>query len=244
MAGGAAKGTLASRGLRWRMCTAVRAASAGAAVLVLAACSISVPSQEQPGATSSAPTTFAAPTTQAGHDAAAVAAANMTFAAGGALSPGEPVDFADALAQDAYGASAPPEWTAAANAAAGQRKYTSAAGCTLAYWATTNQGPLVVAGDDLASTQALFHYLAPSVVESSLKPATFAWSKDPGQPAPTIDFLSYRSVGPASASMVWGRMLGAAQMGLLVSLSCPTEAALVAATASASAKLSVVPPSR
>ncbi|WP_051389090.1 hypothetical protein [Arthrobacter sp. 35W] len=217
------------------------------AALALAGCTISLPAQQEVPPTAAAPTSFAAPATTAGHDAAAVAAADMTFAAGATLSPGEPLAFADSLATASYGSdAAAPEWTAAPSPAAGSQKYTNAAGCTLVHWTTVNQGPLATSGDDRAATTELFRYLMPSVVESSLKPAAWSWNKEPGKGGPSIDFLSYRSRDAASGSAVaaWGRMVSAADMGLFISLACPTEAALDLATASASARLSVVPPSR
>ncbi|ALE06692.1 hypothetical protein AL755_16550 [Arthrobacter sp. ERGS1:01] len=229
----------------------VLAAMAGAAVaaIALAGCTVTVPAPATGGTTappSQAPT-FAAPTTQAGHDAAAVAAKNLTFAAGNTLSARVPVAFSDALGQPSLGRPGPaaPEWTQRMNNVAGQTRYTNAAGCQLAYWVNGTTGPLVTAGDDKASTVRLMEYLIPSLVPGSLAEASLPWSAEPGRKSPTIAFLGYttRAGKGVPASTVWGRVLGTAGTGLVVTLACPSDALLAATKPQLLAKLSVAPPS-
>ncbi|MGA7203251.1 MAG: hypothetical protein WBX27_01325 [Specibacter sp.] len=216
---------------------------------VLAGCTIAVPAPAPTQATATTPPpTYAAPTTQAGHDAAAVAAKDMGFAAGTTLSPNVPVGFSDALGQPEASDSAtppPPEWTLRTNNVAGRMQYTNAAGCTLAYWVATNQGPLITPGDDKASTENLMKYLIPSVVPSSLTDAALPWVAEAGKKGRTIAFLGHgtKAAKGVPASIVWGRMLGTAGTGLLVTLSCPTDALLASTTPRVLAKLSVAPPS-
>lgn len=221
---------------------------ATAGVAGISGCSIAVPAPESTGvASATGQQSFAAPTVQAGHDAAAVAGKNMTFDAGVTLSPGVPVGYSDVFGETpgSYdSAPAAPEWTRTSNNVAGQSSYSNAAGCIAAYWTTTNQGPLIEAGDDRASTKKLFKYLIPSVVEDSLKEATLPWVTQAGKPGPSISFLRYdthASEGVA-ASSVWARMLGTADTGLVVSLSCPSDELLAATTPAVMKKLSVVPP--
>ncbi|MCQ9163075.1 MULTISPECIES: hypothetical protein [unclassified Arthrobacter] len=222
------------------------AVASAAGALALGGCTIAVP-VPGPTATVAPPSTFAAPTIQAGHDAAAVAAKNMTFPAGTTLSRNVPVGYNDILGQGGYsgsGAPAPPEWKLLKNNVAGQTLYSNTAGCQLAYWATSNQGPLITPGDDLASTRKLMAYLIPSVVPESLKPAELPWSAEAGKGNRTISFLSYgtKASKGVPASTVWGRLLGTAGTGLVVSLACPTDALLASTTPRVMDKLSVAPP--
>lgn len=224
------------------------AAAALAAAMVLGGCSITIPKPEPAATGPLAPApTFAPPTVVAGHDAKAVAAAPMTFEAGNTLSPGVPVGFSDILGEPAdYSETpGPPEWKLLRANVAGQTQYSNAAGCQLAHWTTTNQGPLIEQGDDKASTVALMKYLVPSVIESSLAEAKLPWVAEAGTNGPAISFLAFQTkAGPdVMASTVWARMLGTANTGLLVTLACPTEELLAATTPKLMAKLSVEPPS-
>ncbi|WP_139244162.1 hypothetical protein [Arthrobacter alpinus] len=215
----------------------------------LTGCSISVPSPTAPTAENSAPaTTYAPPTVVAGHDAAKVAAAPMTFEAGNTLSAGVAVGFSDVLGQPSQDYSttpAPAEWTLVKDKVAGQTQYKNAAGCQVAYWTTVNQGPLITAGDDKASTVKLMKYLIPSVIAESLGEAKLPWVAEAGKPGPGITFLGFSTKAgkDVMASTVWGRMLGTANTSLLVSLACPTDELLAATTPAVMAKLSVAPPS-
>ena len=227
-------------------------AAVGLAVAALAAlggCSISVPSPvPQTTAQPTPPPTYAPPTVVAGHDAAAVAAAPMTFAAGTTLSPGVPVEFNDILGQppqDYSETPGPPEWKLLKKNVAGQTQYSNAAGCLLAHWTTANQGPLITQGDDKASSTELMKYLIPSVMESGLSEAKLPWVGEAGKPGPSISFLAFntKAAKGVMASTVWARMLGTADTGLLVTLACPSDALLGATTPKVMAKLSVAPPS-
>ncbi|WP_343318071.1 hypothetical protein AAFM46_12310 [Arthrobacter sp. TMP15] len=227
-------------------------AATGVVFLMIAAltgCSISVPSQSPPSiAPSAAPTSYAPPTIVPGHDAAAVAGAPMTFEAGKTLVPGVPVGFSDVLGQPPQEYSqtpGPPEWNLVKNNVAGQTQYTNAAGCQVAYWIATNQGPLITHGDDKSSTLELMKYLIPSVMEESLPEALLPWVAEAGKAGPLISFLSFgtKAGKDVMASTVWGRMLGSADTSLLVSLACPTDELLAATTPKVMAKLSVAPPS-
>lgn len=215
----------------------------------LTGCSIAVPSPSQPTAGNSAPPpTYAAPTVVAGHDAAKVAAAPMTFEAGNTLSAGVAVEFSDILGQPPQDYSAtpgPPEWKIVKDNVAGQTQYTNAAGCQVAYWTTTRQGPLITAGDDKTSTLNLLKYLIPSVIAESLAEAKLPWVAEAGKAGADITFFSFTTKAgkDVMASTVWARMLGTADTGLLVSLACPTDALLAATTPKVMAKLSVAPPS-
>lgn len=218
-------------------------------------CSIAIPSAPSTGPTPSvAPPTFAPPTVVAGHDAKAVAAAPMTFEAGATLSAGVPVGFSDVLGQPSQNDAqtpGPPEWKLRSANVAGQTQYSNAAGCQLAYWTTVNQGPLIVQGDDKASTVALMKYLIPSVMGSGLVESTLPWAEEAGKAtesgndSPTISVLAFTTkAGKGNmASTVWARLLGTADSGLLVSLACPTNELLAAVTPKMMLKLSVAPPS-
>lgn len=216
----------------------------------LSGCTIAIPEAPSPASesVSSAPPSYAAPTVVAGHDAAAVAAAPMTFAAGNTLQAGVPVGFSDALGQPSegtLGTPGPPEWTLLKNNVAGQTQYSNAAGCQLAHWTTTNQGPLIAEGDDKSSTSNLMKYLIPSVTESALSEATLPWVEEAGKKGQSISFLSFtrKASKDVKASTVWARMLGTADTGLVVTLACPTDALLTDTTAKVMTKLSVAPPS-
>lgn len=215
----------------------------------LSACTIAIPDPAPTAVETTAAPTYAPPTVVAGHDAAAVAAAPMTFAAGNTLQPGAPVGFSDALGQptegDPMSTPGPPEWKLLKKNVAGQTQYSNAAGCLLAHWTTANQGPLIAPGDDLASTTSLMTYLIPSVTESALSEAKLPWVEQAGKKGPAISFLAFNTKAgkDVMASTVWARMLGTAGTGLVVTLACPTDDLLAATTPKMTAKLSVAPPS-
>ena len=220
-----------------------------AALAALSGCSIAIPSSvPETTAQPAPPPTYAAPTVVAGHDAAAVAAAPMTFAAGTTLSPGVAVEFSDILGQppqDYAQTPGPPAWKLLKKNVAGQTQYSNDAGCQLAHWTTSNQGPLITQGDDKASSTALLKYLIPSVMDSALTEAALPWVADAGNPGPNIAFLAFntKAAQGVKASTVWARMLGTADTGLLVTLACPSDALLASATPAVMKKLSVAPPS-
>lgn len=217
-------------------------------MLTISGCTITVPVNQPSVSVSSTPKpTYAPPTIQAGHNAAAVAAKNMSFQAGNSLSPGVAVGFSDVLGQGEGTYSdkpQPPEWKLLAQNVAGRTSYSNQSGCLMTYWTTANQGPLIVAGDDRASTLKLFGYLIPSVVPGALAEATWPWVSEAGKNGPTISFLRYNTKASASgpASALWARMLGTSNTGLVISLSCPTDALLASTAPRLAAKLTVAPP--
>ncbi len=224
----------------------------GLAIATLAAlsgCSIAIPSSvPETSAQPAPPATYVAPTVVAGHDAAAVAASPMTFAAGATLSSGVAVEFSDILGQppqDYAQAPGPPDWKLLKKNVAGRTQYNNDAGCQLAYWTTTNQGPLITQGDDKTSSTALLKYLIPSVMDSSLTESALPWVADAGKPGPKISFLAFntKAAKGVMASTVWARMLGTANTGLLVTLACPSDVLLASTTPAVMEKLSVAPPS-
>ncbi len=222
-----------------------------AMALALSGCAITVPASEAPSPTQHVPPpTFAPPTVVAGYDAKAVAAAPMTFDAGKTLLPNVPIGFNDLLGEPQQTADhaqtpGPPEWKLLLNNVAGQTQYSNDAGCQLAYWTTSNQGPLITQGDDKASSVALMKYLIPSVTDSALTEAQLPWVAEAGKSGTDISFLTFgtRAGKGVMASTVWGRLLGTANTGLLVTLACPTDDVLAASPPKMMAKLSVAPPS-
>ncbi len=223
-------------------------ATAALLLAALSGCTIAIPEPAPTDVETTAAPTYAPPSVLAGHDAGAVAAAPMTFEAGKTLQFGEPVSFADALGQPTEGSMStpgPPEWKILKNNVAGQSQYSNAGGCLLAYWTTSNQGPLIEAGDDKTSTTELMKYLIPSVTESSLHETTLPWAGEPGAKNPGISFLAFntKAAKDVMASTLWARLLGNADTGLVATLACPTDALLTATTPKMMAKLSVAPPS-
>ncbi|MHA7306732.1 hypothetical protein ACX80E_16065 [Arthrobacter sp. TMN-49] len=222
---------------------------AGGVLTAVSGCTIAVPSPAPATAVkSTAPPSFAPPTIVAGHDAAAVAAAPMTFAAGTTLRAEVPVGFSDILGQppqDYAETPGSPEWKLLKKNMAGQTQYSNAAGCRIAYWVSTNQGPLITSGEDKTSTVELLQYLIPSVLPESLTETTLPWVAEAGKKGPGITFLRHntKAASGVMASAVWARMLGTADTALLVSLACPTDALLASTTPALMTKVSVVPPS-
>ena len=215
----------------------------GAMALVLAAaatltgCSVGIPDPSVAKAVP-APATLATPTVTPGHDSAAVAAQDMTFAAGATLAAGVPVELSDGLG----GA---PEWKPGSQNVAGGNEYIKADGCTVWAKARSNQGPLAVAGDDTASTAALFAYLDPSILPSYLTTDTLRWGGEADKPAPRVEVLVFQGRAPAAgrATAVYARMFSKAGSSVYVSVSCPDAASLAAARTDVAARLAVVPPS-
>lgn len=214
----------------------------------LSGCTISVPVEPPATEVKTTPNpSFAAPTTKAGHDAAAIARKNMDFPAGNKLSENVPVTFADKLGEsesDFASTPKPAEWKVLLANVAGQTQYSNKAGCMISYWTTRNQGPLITAGDDKQSTVAMFQYLIPSVVPTALKDATWPWVAEAGKKGPNISFLKYTTKAGkgVKVSAVYARMLGTSNTGLMITISCPTDALLTSTTPRIMSKLSVAPP--
>ena len=211
--------------------------SAGAAGVLLAGCTVNVPDPAAPKPSPSV-STLATPTITPGHDAAAVAAKDLPLAAGGTLAPGEPVTVSTRLEEV-------PGWSVVHSALQGETRYKKTDGCMLAVRVSVNQGPLVVAGDDVASTKELFHYLDAGVAVDSLKTASLRWGEDSDTPQHSVEFLSLES-SPASgaqSAVVLARLFSAPASSVYVSLACPDDKSLAPARAEIMAQLVVVPPS-
>lgn len=219
-------------GMRRRGLPAVAAA---AAVVFLGGCSVGIPDPAVPE-TQPATRQPATPTITPGHDAAAVAARNMTFPAGTTLARGVPVGLSEGLA-DA------PKWRQVGNNAGGTTLYLKSDGCQAAAKVRVNQWPLVK-GDDQESTAGLFAYLDPTILPKYLKRAALRWGGEPGKPGPVVDVLVLeRAARPAGkAAVVLARVFGTAGSSVYVSVSCPSAPALAAARADVERWLTVVPP--
>ncbi|MBT2586056.1 hypothetical protein [Arthrobacter sp. ISL-95] len=208
----------------------------GAAGVLLAGCSVNVPDPAAPKPSPSV-STLATPTVTPGHDAAAVAAKDLPLAAGGTLAPGEPVTVSSRLEEV-------PGWSVVHSAQQGENRYKKADGCTFVVRVSVNQGPLVVAGDDAASTKELFNYLNAGALEG-LKPASLRWGEGSDKPQHSVEFLGLESSAASGGkpAVVLARLFSAPASSVYVSLSCPDDATLNAARAEAMARLVVVPPS-
>lgn len=208
----------------------------GTAGLLLAGCSVNVP---DPAAPKPSPTvsTLATPTITPGHDAAAVAAKDLPLAAGGTLAPGEPVTVSIRLEEV-------PGWSVVHSALQGENRYKKTDGCTLAVRVSVNQGPLVVAGDDAASTKELFNYLNVGALDS-LKPASLRWGGDSDKPQRSVEFLSLESSSASGgqSALVLARLFSATASSVYASLACPDTTTLAQARAETMVQLAVVPPS-
>jgi hypothetical protein len=105
---------------------------------LISGCSVDVPDPAVPEAVESTPV-LATPTITPGHDAEAVAAQDLPFAAGETLARGVPVGISDGL-KDA------PGWKPVKENVAGESRYLKADGCLVAARVSGNQGPWRAAG--------------------------------------------------------------------------------------------------
>ena len=214
-----------------------RAFLAFAIAVALAGCSVGVPDPSAPKAAPATPT-LATPTITPGHDAAAVAARDMPFTAGGTLAAGVPVRLSDGLREV-------PRWTPGKENVAGTSEYVKEDGCEVSATVRGNQTALAVSGDDRASTEALFQYLDASILPAYLKPETLRWGGEPGKPAPRVEVLVYTGGerGGARATAVYARLFSTSGSSVYLSVSCPDAETLAAARTDAEAWIAVVPPS-
>ena len=214
-----------------------RAGALLALAALLAGCSVGVPDPSAPKPVSSAAGP-ATPTVTPGHDAEAVAARDLPFTAGDSLAAGVPVQLSDGL----RGA---PGWTPGRQDVAGASEYLKADGCLASAKVRVNQWPLVVPGDDKASTEALFHYLDPSILPSYLTKDTLRWGGEADKPGPRVEVLVLEGGDKAGsrAAASYARLFAKAGSSIYVSVSCPDRAALAAARADVAARLAVLPPS-
>lgn len=204
---------------------------------LLAACSVGVPDPAAPKPASSA-AALATPTVTPGYDAEAVAARNLTLAAGDRLAAGMPVRISDGL-RDA------PGWKPGKRDVAGASEYRKANGCLVSAKMRVNQWPLAVPGDDKASTEALFRYLDASILPSYLKTASLRWGGEPDKPGPRVEVLVLEGGKQAGSRSTanYARLFAKAGSSVYISVSCPGPAALAAARADVAARLAVLPPS-
>ncbi|WP_052663688.1 hypothetical protein [Psychromicrobium lacuslunae] len=236
-------------GQRWRAAKigSVAGLLAFAATAGLTACTFTVQAPQDTSTISpSQSPSYQGPTILPGHNADAVAAKDMTWAAGNTLSVGVPVGWSDQLTQVEMvnNKTPPPSWKELKSNQAGWTEYQHVNGCVLSYWQSVNQQNLMVANDDKASTVALFKYLVPSILPEVLKVSTMRWAKQLDKPSPKIEFLSIRTSakGKSPAKLYSARMFNRAGTGLVFSLSCATDALLNSTFASAQNKLVVSPP--
>ncbi len=211
--------------------------AAGAAGVLLVGCTVNVPDPAAPKPSPSA-STLATPTITPGHDAAAVAEKDLPLAAGGTLAPGEPVTVSTRLEEV-------PGWSVVHSALQGETRYKKTDGCVLAVRVSVNQGPLVVPGDDVASTKELFTYLNAGVAVDSLKPGSLRWGEDSDKPQQSVEFLSLESSSASGgqSAIVLARLFSAPASSVYVSLACPDDNTLTQARGETVSRLVVVPPS-
>ncbi len=187
-----------------------------------------------PAATPNTPV-LATPTITPGHDAAAVAAHDLPFAAGGTLAPGVPVGISDEL-------KSAPGWKLEKDNVAGASQYARTDGCVVAARISTGQAPLV-RGGDRDSTVALFQYLDGTIEPSYLKTETLQWGGSPDSPGRNVEVLALEQVSPGSRStVVLARVFGTADSSAYVSVSCPDAAALASARNDVRRYLPLLPP--
>jgi hypothetical protein len=204
------------------------------AAAALTGCSVGVPDPAAPKVEQTV-TSLATPTITPGHDAGAVAAKDMPFAAGGTLAAGVPVGISDGL-KDA------PGWKPVKQNVAGESQYLKADGCLVAAKVRTKQSPLALS-DDKESTVGLFAYLDPSILPSYLKTSTLRWGGERDRPGPTAEVLLLeRPALPGAATAVLARVFGTAASSVYISVACPDAGTLGAAQADVVAHLVLVPP--
>lgn len=205
-------------------------------LVLLAGCSVGVPDPAVPTAVESTPV-LATPTITPGHDAEAVAAQDLPFAAGNTLARGVPVGLSDGLGKA-------PGWKPVKENVAGENQFQKVDGCLVAAKVRSNQESLARA-DDRESTVALFEYLDPTILPGRLKTDTLGWGADQDGPVRRVEVLVLEQAAPAGgrAAAVLARLFATAGSSVYVSVSCPDAASLAAARADVSAHLPVLPPS-
>lgn len=203
--------------------------------VLLGGCSVGVPDPSVPAATPNTPV-LATPTITPGHDAAAVAARDLSFAAGGTLAPGVPVGISDEL-------KSAPGWKLEKENVAGASQYAKTDGCVVAARVSTGQAPLVQGGDK-ESTVALFQYLDRTIQPSYLKTETLQWGGAPDVPGRNVEVLALEQAAPGGrSSVVLARVFGTAGSSAYISVSCPDAAALASARNDIRRYLPLLPPS-
>lgn len=207
-----------------------------ASAAVLGACSVNVPDPAAPKP-SPVESTLSTPTITPGHDAAAVAAKDLPLSAGASLVPGDPVTMESKLQEV-------PGWSLVHAAKQGEDEYKKSDGCVAVTRVSINQGPLVEAGNDEASTKAMFQYMNPAIDPGRLTPVTLRWGQDTDKPLRKVELLALESSaanGGASA-VVLGRLFSGPAASVYVSVTCPDDAALAKARADVESGVVLVPP--
>lgn len=207
-----------------------------ASAAVLGACSVNVPDPTAPKP-SPVESMLSTPTITPGHDAAAVAAKDLPLSAGASLVPGDPVTIASKL-QEA------PGWSLVHAAMQGEDRYRKSDGCVVVTRVSVNQGPLVEAGNDEASTKAMFQYLNPAIDAGRLKPVSLRWGQDSDKPLRQVELLALESsaAGGGTSALVLGRLFSGPAASVYVSITCPDDAALAKARADVESGVVLVPP--
>ncbi|TDT82561.1 hypothetical protein DFO47_102492 [Arthrobacter sp. AG258] len=225
--------TAVPAGLGWRLGVPLAMAALGAALL--AGCSVGVRDPAAPETPPSTPA-LSTPTITPGHDAAAVAARDLPFAAGGTLAPGVPVGISDELQRA-------PGWKPVTKDVSGASQYAKADGCVVAARVSTGQGPLV-RGDDRESTVALFQYLDATIQPSYLTTETLQWGGSVEEPGKSVEVLVLEPAAHGGKpTAVLARVFGTAGSSAYISVSCPDPGSLAAARKDVARYLPLVPPS-
>lgn len=215
-----------------------------ALLMTVPACTIEVPLP--PGAATATPSRPSTAPTRAATGAAPglppltraqISTEDMTFARGGYIAEGESVAFADGMTRTEG-------WALRARAVDGESVYENGAGCRASLRSTGPQTPLVVDGDDRASTEALFQFLDPSILPGYLTTTTWSWGEDPAEAPAGIEFLTYLqpATDTAPASAVSLRLFHGPGTALAITVSCPSDELLEATVADVRSRVSVVPP--
>ncbi|GAB3545437.1 hypothetical protein GCM10027404_03950 [Arthrobacter tumbae] len=162
---------------------------------------------------------------------------DMTFDRGSYIEEADTVAFSDGLSRA-------PGWSQEKVLVNGESVYVSDAGCTASLRSTPPQGPLVVSGNDRASTEALFRFLDPSILPEYLVTTDWLWGASPAESTASIEFLTYvqDAAGDHPASAISLRLFEATGTGLAFIISCPSDEQLTAASVEVRSSISVVPP--
>ena len=162
---------------------------------------------------------------------------DMTFDRGGYIEQADMVAFSDGITRT-------PGWTQKKLLVNGESVYVSEAGCTASLRYTPAQGPLLVDGDDRASTEALFRFMDPSILPEYLVITDWLWGESAGESKASVEFLTYiqEATGDTPASAISLRLFHATGTGLAFVVSCPSDENLTAAVADIRNRISVVPP--
>ena len=162
----------------------------------------------------------------------------MPFTAGGTLAAGVPVQLSDGL-RDV------PGWKPVKENLAGASEYVKDDGCVVSAKVRTNQSALAVAGDDRASTEALFQYLDASILAGLPGAGDPALGRGTRRARPGVEVLVFKGGerSGARATAIYARLFSKSGSSVYLSVSCPDAATLAAARSDAEARIAVVPPS-